>query len=166
MHEGDNPTPRIHPCLWFATEAEAAVEFYVSVFPRSRLLERTFYAGGGRMPEGSLLTIDFELAGQRFTALNGGVLMSHSPAMSLVVTVASQSEADGVFDRLSADESKEQCGWLTDRYGMSWQVVPQALMELLRTGSAAQRRRVFDAVMGMRRINIAALQSAFLAHAS
>lgn len=161
MPEGKASTPCIHPCLWFNTEAEAAAEFYVSVFPRSRMLERTHYAGGGHMPEGTVLTLDFELAGQRFTALNGGVAMTHTPAMSLVVTVASQAEADGVFDRLSADPAKEQCGWLVDRYGMSWQVVPQALMDLLREGGAAQRRRVFEAVMSMRRIHIATVQRAF-----
>lgn len=158
-----NATPRIHPCLWFTTEAEAAAEFYVSVFPRSRLLQRSHYAGGGHMPEGTLLTLDFELAGQRFTALNGGMAMARTHAVSMMVTVASQAEADHVVERLSADPAQEQCGWLVDRYGYSWQVVPQRVMELLSSGSPAQRRRVFEAVMTMRRIDIATVQRAHAA---
>jgi predicted 3-demethylubiquinone-9 3-methyltransferase (glyoxalase superfamily) len=155
------PPPAIQPCLWFSTEAEAAVDFYVSVFPRSRVLERTHYAGDGHLPAGTVLTLDFELAGQPFTALNGGVAMAHTPALSLRVTVADQAEADAVFDRLSAFPEQEQCGWLVDRHGVSWQVVPQGLLPLLKQGTAVQRQRLAAAVMGMRRLHLPTLQQAF-----
>ncbi len=158
--------PRIQPCLWFERDAEAAVDFYCSVFPRSRRLDTTHYAGDGHLPAGTVLTIEFELDGQRFTALNGGVPFAPSPAVSLMVDCDSQAEVDRLSDRLSADPAREQCGWLVDRWGYSWQIVPRRLMVLMRSGSAAQRRRLFEAVMTMKRLDIATLEAAHAAAAA
>ena len=153
--------PRIHTCLWFEHQAEEAARFYVSVFPRSRVTQVTRYPAGGHMPEGTVLTVGFELDGVPLMALNGSASFPHSPAMSLVVTCDSQQEVDEYWGRLSAVPEKEQCGWLVDRFGVSWQIVPAELMDMVRHKDAHRRKRVFDALMPMRKLDIAALRRAF-----
>lgn len=154
-------TSRIHPCLWFQGQAEEAVRFYLSVFPNSRLGETTRYGPAMPMPEGSVLTIEFELDGQPFTALNGDAPFAFTPALSLVVPCDTQGECDRYMDALSAQPEHEQCGWLVDRYGVSWQITPRPLMEMLKHPDAARRNRMLQAMMPMKRLDIAALQRAF-----
>lgn len=155
----------IQTCLWFVDDAQAAVDFYCSVFPRSRVLRTTRYPGGGRMPEGTVLTIEFELDGVPFTALNGGVAMPPSPAVSLMVACDTQAELDALWSRLCADPASAQCGWLTDRWGYSWQLVPRRVMALLQAGTGPQRARMVDALMTMKKLDIAALEAAHAAAA-
>jgi predicted 3-demethylubiquinone-9 3-methyltransferase (glyoxalase superfamily)/predicted enzyme related to lactoylglutathione lyase len=151
----------IHPCLWFDRQAEEAARFYASVFPNSCIGPITRYGPGAPLPEGTVLTIGFELDGQPFTALNGGPHFGFSPAISLVVACTSQDEVDRCWSRLSARPEHERCGWLVDRYGVSWQIVPQQLMDMLQHPDAARRQRVTAALMGMGKLDIAALQQAF-----
>jgi predicted 3-demethylubiquinone-9 3-methyltransferase (glyoxalase superfamily) len=154
-------TPRWHPCLWFDGQAEAAAAFYVSVFPNSRIREVLRYAEGGRLPAGTPLLVDFELDGQPLSALNADVAMPHTHAISLVVRCDSQAELDHYWQHLSAVPEAERCGWLTDRWGVSWQVVPERLMAMLRDPDGAARARVQQALMAMRKIDLGALERAF-----
>jgi predicted 3-demethylubiquinone-9 3-methyltransferase (glyoxalase superfamily) len=151
----------IHPCLWFDTQAEEAARFYVSVFPDSRIGAITRYGAGAQLPEGMVLTISFELAGRACTALNGGPHFSFTPAVSLVVECDTQAEVDHYWSRLSARPEHERCGWLVDRFGLSWQIVPRPLMQLLQHPDAARRQSLTAALMAMGKIDIAALKHAF-----
>jgi predicted 3-demethylubiquinone-9 3-methyltransferase (glyoxalase superfamily) len=160
-----NESVSIFPCLWFDRDAEAAVAHYCQVFPRSRRLGVMHYAGDGHLPAGTVLTLEFELAGQRFLAMNGGIAMPPSSAVSLVVECDSQAELDRLFDQLSADPAREQCGWLVDRWGFSWQITPRRLLALMNSGTAAQRRRLFDRLLSMKRLDIAELEAAHAAAA-
>jgi predicted 3-demethylubiquinone-9 3-methyltransferase (glyoxalase superfamily) len=155
--------PRVHTCLWFDRQAEEVAQFYTSVFPNSRITETTRYGAASHMPEGTVLTVSFELARQTLTAINGGPQYAHTPAMSLVVTCTSQDEIDHYWAALSAVPKAEQCGWLVDRYGVSWQIVPQQVMNMLQQPNAAAKHRMLAALMQMKKLNIAALQSAFSA---
>lgn len=157
---------RISPFLWFDDRAEEAAAFYVSVFDNSRVLRRTHYSSesaraSGR-PEGSVMTITFELDGQAFVALNGGPVFTFTPALSLVVNCRDQREIDHYWNALSegGDPRAQQCGWLQDRYGLSWQIVPVRLFELLESGDADKARRAMQAVIAAKKIDIAALESA------
>lgn len=157
---------RITPFLWFDHQAEDAVAFYVSVFEHSRILTTTHFAAenaaiSGR-PEGSVMTIDFELDGQLMTALNGGPLFRFNEAVSLMVRCRSQDEVDHYWGRLTegGDEKAQQCGWLKDRYGLSWQIVPDELMRMLSGSDPAKIARVTAAMMQMKKIELAALQRA------
>jgi predicted 3-demethylubiquinone-9 3-methyltransferase (glyoxalase superfamily) len=157
---------RITPFLWFDHQAEEAAHFYVSVFEHSRILTSTRYnaesaAASGRI-EGSLMTIEFELDGQTFAALNGGPLFHFTEAVSLVVNCHSQEEVDYYWSRLTegGDEKAQRCGWLKDRYGVSWQVVPEELIRMLSGPDAAKVSRVTGALMQMKRIDLAALHRA------
>jgi predicted 3-demethylubiquinone-9 3-methyltransferase (glyoxalase superfamily) len=159
-------TPRITPCLWFDGQAEEAVGLYTSVFPNSGIANVVRYGKeaaqvSGR-PEGSVLTIAFQLDGQAFTALNGGPLFRFTEAISLAVNCETQQEVDHYWDRLSAggDEKAQQCGWLKDRYGLSWQVVPALLIELLTHPDPETVRRASQAMMTMKKIDLAALRRA------
>lgn len=154
-------TPRIHTCLWFDRDAEQAAEFYVSLFPRSHITGVTRYGAGAPLPEGTALTVSYELDGQTFTALNGGPHFKLSPAVSLVVGCDTQAELDRWWGQLSAVPAAERCGWLVDRYGLSWQIVPRQLMPMLQHPDAARRQRVSTALMGMGKLDLAALQHAF-----
>ncbi|MBU7571815.1 MAG: VOC family protein [Hydrogenophaga sp.] len=156
-----NAPARIQPCLWFDTQAEEAARFYVSVFPNSRIGTITRYGPGAQLPEGTVLTIDFELDGQPHTALNGGPHFRFSPAISLLVRCTSQQEVDHYWQHLSAVPEQERCGWLQDRYGLSWQVVPEQLMAQLQHPDAARRQSVTLAMLAMGKLDIAALQHAF-----
>lgn len=157
---------RITPFLWFDDQAEEAVAFYVSIFANSRVVGTTRYSKQGAevsgRREGSVMTIAFQLDGQDFTALNGGPHFRFNEAISLVVNCQSQAEIDHFWARLSAggDPSAQQCGWLKDRYGLSWQVVPTLLPQLLSDPDPNKARRAMEAMLKMKKIDIEALQRA------
>ncbi|WP_049564368.1 VOC family protein [Streptomyces sp. SBT349] len=152
---------KITTFLWFDHQAEEAAAFYTSLFKDSRILEVQRYGEAGPGPEGSAMTVSFELAGQRYTALNGGPHFSFTEAISLYVDCEDQAEVDELWARLTADGGEEsQCGWLKDRYGLSWQIVPRALPELLGGEDAAASQRVMRAMLGMRKIDVQALEDA------
>ena len=152
----------IMPCLWFDTQAEDAASFYVSVFPNSRILETSRYPEGAPKPAGTVLTVDFELNGQRMQALNGGPEFTFSEAVSLTIECESQAEVDTYWSKLTADGGEEsQCGWLKDKFGFSWQVVPARVSEMMATKDPAAFKRVFDAIMPMRKLDIATLERAY-----
>lgn len=157
---------RITPCLWFDRQAEEAVGFYTSIFPNSRVALITRYGEAGReihgMEPGSVMEIAFELDGQSFTALNGGPVFQFNEAVSLQVNCESQSEIDHYWQRLSAggDERAQQCGWLKDRFGLSWQVVPAILPRLLTDADPRRSERVMAALLKMKKLDIAALERA------
>jgi predicted 3-demethylubiquinone-9 3-methyltransferase (glyoxalase superfamily) len=145
--------PRITPFLWFDSNAEEAVEFYLSVFKNSRRLDE-FRNADDSGPKGKVLTIAFELDGQRFTALNGGPMFKFTEAVSFVVRCDSQQEVDEYWSKLSAGGSEVQCGWLKDKFGLSWQIVPARLPELIKNPKAMQ------AMLQMKKIDIAELERA------
>ncbi|GAB6194793.1 VOC family protein [Lysobacter xanthus] len=157
---------RITPCLWFSDAAEAAVAQYTQVFPNSRVGRVLRYdpaaARQAGRPVGSVLTIEFELDGQPFTALNGGPLFRFNESISFVVQCASQDEIDHYWSALGAggDPTAQQCGWLKDRFGVSWQIVPTQLPEWLSDPEPARASRVMRAMLAMRRLDIAALEAA------
>lgn len=157
---------RITPCLWFNHEAEAAVAQYTSIFPDSRIVRELRYdAASARQagrPIGSVLTLEFELDGQPFTALNGGPLYRFNEAVSLIVRCDTQDEIDHYWDALGAggDPAARQCGWLKDRFGVSWQVVPTVLPEWLADPDASRASRVMRAMLAMRKLDIAQLERA------
>jgi predicted 3-demethylubiquinone-9 3-methyltransferase (glyoxalase superfamily) len=153
--------PKIHPFLWFDQEAEDAANFYVSVFPNSKILNAVRNSGGAPGPKDSVLTVDFELDGQRVTALNGGPVYHHSPAFSFVIDCEDQAEVDYYWDKLLEGGRASQCGWLDDRFGLSWQVVPRALFETIGGPDAAGRARAMDAMMQMVKLDVAKLQAAY-----
>ena len=152
---------RITPCLWFDTQGEEAAAFYVSVFKNSRILNTSHYGEGGPRPAGTVLTVEFELDGQVFTALNGGPEFTFSEAVSFQVSCADQGEVDYYWDSLTADGGEPgPCGWLKDRYGVSWQIVPTAMVDLLGDPDPARAARAMKAMMSMGKLDIAALQAA------
>ena len=151
---------KITPFLWFDNQAEEAANFYVSVFKNSRIVTVTHYTELGPGPKGSVMTVGFQLDGQDFTALNGGPEYKFTPALSLVVNCQTQAELDDMWQKLSAGGEEVQCGWLTDKYGLSWQVVPTALIEMLRDQDSAKAQRVVQALFKMKKIDIAELQKA------
>ena len=160
---------RIHtivPCLWFDDQAEAAANFYVGIFPNSRITAMSRYGEAGRevhgREPGSVLTVDFELDGQRFTALNGGPAFRFNEAVSFQIHCDDQEELDYYWERLSAggDPNAQQCGWLKDRYGLSWQVVPDELVQMLTCNDAAQVARVTAAIMRMQKLDLGELRRA------
>jgi predicted 3-demethylubiquinone-9 3-methyltransferase (glyoxalase superfamily) len=140
--------PRITPFLWFDANAEAAVDFYISIFKNSRRLEEL------RQPNGNILTIAFELDGQKFTALNGGPAFKFTEAISLTVRCDSQQEIDEYWEKLSAGGGEVQCGWIKDKFGLSWQIVPAKLGDLIRNPNA------MNAMMQMKKLDIAELERA------
>jgi predicted 3-demethylubiquinone-9 3-methyltransferase (glyoxalase superfamily) len=153
--------PRIIPNLWFDDQALEAAEFYVSIFPNSRITEVTHYTEAGPGEPGTVLTVDFELDGQPYTAINGGPLFSFDEAVSLLVDVADQVELDRYWDALLAGGGVEsQCGWLKDKYGLSWQVAPTELNELYRDDDPARAKRAIEAMFTMKKLDIAAIRAA------
>ena len=158
--------PTITPFLWFAGQAEEAAAFYVSVFPNSAIRHVSRYGEVGReqhgQTPGTAMTVAFELDGQPFTALNGGPVFRFSPAVSFVVHCKTQAEVDHYWEKLCAGGAPEaqQCGWLADRFGLSWQIVPDRLVELLSGPDAAAAGRVMEAMLQMKKIDIAALERA------
>lgn len=154
-------TDRIVPCLWFDGQAEEAASLYVSLLPDSHI-DRVTRAPGDypNGHEGNALTVEFTLAGRAYMALNGGPMFKFTEALSLQIIVDDQAEVERLTDALSAVPEAEQCGWLKDRYGLSWQIVPRRLPELLADPDPAKTKRVFEAMMEMHRIDIAALERA------
>jgi predicted 3-demethylubiquinone-9 3-methyltransferase (glyoxalase superfamily) len=152
---------KITPCLWFDGDAEEAASFYASLFPDSRV-ESVMRAPGDTPsgPEGSVLVVQFTLAGQRFTGLNGGPQFAFTPAVSFVIDCEDQDEVDRYWEALSADEAAEQCGWVRDRFGVSWQIIPRALPELLADPDPEAARRVLEAMLEMKKIDVAGLERA------
>ena len=151
---------KITPCLWFDRNAEEASNHYVSIFPNSRIVTTSRYGEAGPLPKGTVLTVIFELEGQRFMGLNGGPLFKFSEAISMMVACDTQDEIDAFWEKLSAGGEKGRCGWLKDKFGVSWQVVPSMLSELMGGGDAARGNRVMTALMRMNKLDIAALRRA------
>jgi predicted 3-demethylubiquinone-9 3-methyltransferase (glyoxalase superfamily) len=155
---------KITNCLWFDGQALEAAEFYVSVLPNSRVNNIARFPGEGQdvhnQEEGAVMTVEFELEGQKFLSLNGGARFEFNPAISLMVSCETQDEIDALWDGLSADPEAEKCGWLQDRFGISWQIVPTALPRLLSQPDAETRNRVFAQMMTMKKLDIGALEAA------
>ena len=157
---------RIAPCLWFDTQAEEAATFYTSIFKNSRIVSMSRYGEAGRevhkMPAGTVLTVAFELDGQAFTALNGGPVFKFNEAVSFQVSCETQEEVDYYWERLSAggDDRAQQCGWLKDRYGVSWQVVPTVLVAMIQDPDPARAGRAMTAMLKMKKLDIETLKRA------
>jgi predicted 3-demethylubiquinone-9 3-methyltransferase (glyoxalase superfamily) len=151
---------KITPCLWFDTEAEEAANLYTSIFNNSRIVQVTRYGWAGPRPEGMVMTVSFELDGQPFVALNGGPEFTFNEALSLQVNCESQDEVDEFWTKLSEGGEEGPCGWLKDRYGVSWQIVPTLLEELVRDPDPDKGQRAMKAMLGMKKLDIAELQRA------
>jgi len=151
---------KITTFLWFDQQAEEAMNFYVSLFKNSKVLSVSRYPEGGPMPVGTLMTATFQLDGQEFMALNGGPEFKFTEAISLFVTCETQAEVDHFWDHLSEGGEKSRCGWLKDRYGLSWQIVPTALGELMGDPNPRKAQNVMQAMLQMDKLDIAALQAA------
>jgi predicted 3-demethylubiquinone-9 3-methyltransferase (glyoxalase superfamily) len=160
-------TPKIAPCLWFDDQAEEAAGFYTAIFRNSRIVNTTRYGEAGReihgKPAGTVMTVAFELEGQTFTALNGGPSFKFNEAISFQIDCETQEEVDYYWEKLSAggDERAQQCGWLKDRYGVSWQVVPTALLEMLNDLDTEKSQRAMTAMLRMKKIDIDELKRAY-----
>jgi predicted 3-demethylubiquinone-9 3-methyltransferase (glyoxalase superfamily) len=152
--------PRITPNLWFDTEGEAAAAFYVSVFPNSAITEVTHYGEGGPRPAGDVMTVNFVLDGQEYTAINGGPMFTFDEAISLLVNCADQDEIDYYWAKLSEGGEEGVCGWLKDKFGLSWQICPANWVELLNDPDRGRAQRAMQAVFGMKKIDIAAVYAA------
>ena len=152
--------PKTTPCLWFDTKGEEAAEFYTSIFPNSKIVEVTRYGSAGPRPEGMVMTVSFVLDGQDFIALNGGPEFTFSEAISFEVSCGSQEEVDEYWTRLGEGGQEGPCGWLKDRYGLSWQIVPTALTELITDPDTERAQRAMQAMLQMKKIDIAELRRA------
>jgi len=151
---------RITPFLWFDTQAEEAARFYASIFNDSKITGMTRYGDAGPGPKGSVMTVAFELEGQEFVALNGGPIFKFTEAISFVVNCESQEEVDKFWQKLSAGGQEIECGWLKDKYGLSWQIVPAILLQLLQDKDQQKAQRVMKAMLQMKKIDIAGLKKA------
>jgi predicted 3-demethylubiquinone-9 3-methyltransferase (glyoxalase superfamily) len=152
---------KITPCLWFDFKAEEAVAHYLGIFKNARILSTTRYGAVGPAKAGTVMTILFEIAGQKFLALNGGPHFQFTPAISLIVDCPTQTEIDELWERLGEGGAPGQCGWLTDKFGVSWQIVPSFVPKIMQSGDAAAIERVMRAVMPMKKLDVAKLQQAF-----
>jgi predicted 3-demethylubiquinone-9 3-methyltransferase (glyoxalase superfamily) len=152
---------KITPCLWFDFKAEEAVAHYLSIFQSGRVVTTTRYGDVGPGSKGAVMTILFEIDGQRFLALNGGPQFTFSPAISLMVDCETQEEVDRLWERLGEGGTTSQCGWLTDKFGVTWQIVPSVIPRVMQSGDAAAMGRVMAALMPMTKLDIATLQRAF-----
>ncbi len=156
---------KITPHLWFDTQAEEAAKFYVSIFKNSKINNSSHYGSEGQevtgMAPGTVMTVDFELEGQRFMALNGGPHFKFSEAISFMVDCETQEEVDELWGKLSAVPESEQCGWLKDKFGLSWQIIPKRLGELLSDPDPVKSGRVMNAMLKMKKLDIAALEQAY-----
>lgn len=151
---------KITPNLWFDAEAEQAAAFYISVFQNSRIVNVARYSEAGPRPAGTVMTVEFELDGQRFVGINGGPQFTFDEAVSFQITCESQAEVDYYWERLSVGGQEGQCGWLKDRYGLSWQVVPTGMEEVFNDPDPERSRRAMQAMLGMHKLDVAALRSA------
>jgi predicted 3-demethylubiquinone-9 3-methyltransferase (glyoxalase superfamily) len=151
---------KITPCLWFDTQGEAAANFYTSVFDNSKIVDIARYGAAGPGPEGSVMAVSFELDGQRFVALNGGPQFTFDEAISFQVSCETQEEVDYFWGKLSEGGQEGPCGWLKDKFGLSWQIVPTALMELLSDPDPNKSQAAMRAMLGMQKIDIEAIRRA------
>jgi predicted 3-demethylubiquinone-9 3-methyltransferase (glyoxalase superfamily) len=152
--------PRITPNLWFDTQAEEAAEYYCSVFPNSKITNVTHYGEAGPREAGMVLTVDFVLDGQEYTAINGGPDFTFNEALSLLINCEDQEEVDYYWSKLTDGGQEGPCGWLKDRYGLSWQVCSVGMIELLNDPDSGRSQRAMTAMMGMKKLDLAALQAA------
>ena len=158
-------TQKLTPCLWFDTEAEAAAKYYTSIFPNSRILDISHFGEAGPRPAGMVLTVSFELDGHEFTALNGGPEFKFNEAISFQIRCETQDEVDHYWAKLTEGGEEGPCGWLKDRYGVSWQVIPKRLEELLTDPDPDRSQRAMRAMMQMKKLDVAALEEAAMAGA-
>ena len=156
---------RITPCLWFDNQAEEAANFYISIFKNSKIMNVARYGEAGaeaaKRPKGTVMIITFQLESQEFMALNGGPVFTFSPAISLLVNCETQEEINGLWDRLSEGGEKGQCGWLKDKYGVSWQIVPSILGKMMLDKNAEKTEKVMKAMLQMNKIDIKTLKQAY-----
>ena len=152
---------KITPFLWLDHQAEEAAKFYVSLFKNSKILSVTRYGEAGPGPQGTVMTVTFLLEGQEFTALNGGPLFKFTEAISFVVNCNTQEEVDEIWEKLSNAGEEGQCGWLKDKYGLSWQIVPARMDEMMRRGTEDQIARLTQAFLPMKKLDIEALEAAY-----
>ena len=152
---------KMSSCLWFDDQAEEAAAFYVSVFDDARILSTAQYPEGGPGAPGSVMTVQFTINGEEFMALNGGPQYAFTPAISLVVRCDTQEEIDDLWQKLSEGGQEVACGWLTDRYGVSWQIVPAFMDKMVNSDDPAASQRAFAAMMGMKKLDIAGLRRAY-----
>ena len=151
---------KITPCLWFDTDAEDAARFYTSIFPNSRIVDVAYYGSAGPRTEGMVMTVNFELDGQGFVALNGGPDFTFDEAISFEVSCETQDEVDDYWSKLSEGGEEGPCGWLKDRFGVSWQIIPTALPRLLADPDKEKAQRVMEAMLSMQKIEIDELERA------
>ena len=151
---------KITPCLWFDTDAEDAARFYTSIFPNSRIVDVAYYGSAGPRQEGMVMTVNFELEGQGFVALNGGPDFTFDEAISFEVSCETQDEVDDYWSKLSEGGEEGPCGWLKDRFGVSWQIIPTALPRLLADPDKEKAQRVMEAMLSMQKIEIDELERA------
>jgi predicted 3-demethylubiquinone-9 3-methyltransferase (glyoxalase superfamily) len=165
LKKGGNFMQKITPCLWFNDNAEEAVNFYLSIFKNSKILNIARYGEEGAKtsgrPKGTIMTVTFQLEGQEFMALNGGPIFTFSPAISLMVNCRSQVEVDTLWEKLSEGGEKGQCGWLKDKYGVSWQIVPTALGRIMQDNDPEKSERVSKALVQMHKIDLHTLMQAY-----
>jgi predicted 3-demethylubiquinone-9 3-methyltransferase (glyoxalase superfamily) len=152
--------PSITPNLWFDTESKEAAEFYVSVFPNSEIRSVSHYNDAGPREAGMVLTVDFVLDGQPFTAINGGPEFTFTEAVSFLITCADQKEVDYYWEKLSEGGQEIQCGWIKDKYGLAWQVVPEGMVELFNDPDPKRAQRAMEAMLGMKKLDLAELKAA------
>ena len=152
--------PRITPNLWFDTDGKDAAEFYVSIFPNSEITSISYYNAAGPREAGTVLTVDFVLDGQEYTAINGGPEFTFDEAIALLVNCADQAEVDYYWDKLSEGGEEGQCGWLRDKFGLSWQIAPPGMAEVLGDPDPARAERAMKAMLGMKKLDVAALKAA------
>jgi len=155
---------KISPFLWFDTQAEEAADFYTSIFKNSKIGKIARYPEGAPGPKGGVMTVAFTIDGQEFTALNGGPIFKFTEAISFVVNCDSQEEVDRYWSKLVEGGEESQCGWLKDKYGLSWQIIPTVLGKLLSDPDPKKAKRVMESMLGMKKIDIAGLQKAYDQH--
>jgi predicted 3-demethylubiquinone-9 3-methyltransferase (glyoxalase superfamily) len=155
-----SPKQKITTFLWFDGQAEEAADFYTSIFKDSKILNVSRYGDGGPGPKGSAMTVNFQLEGQEFIALNGGPMYKFTEAISLMVDCDTQKEVDDLWSKLTAGGEESMCGWLKDKFGLSWQIIPSALFRLMSDPDPAKSKRVVEAMLQMRKIDVPALERA------
>lgn len=154
--------PKLTPCLWFDNNAGEAADVYCAIFPNSKVKHTSYYGDGMPLPKGTVLTVEFELDGKPFTGLNGGPMFPFTEAVSFQIDCKDQAEVDHYWDALTAEGGKPgQCGWLKDRFGLSWQVVPRGFVEIMNSDDGAGKQRAVTAMMGMTKLDVGELRRAF-----
>ncbi|MFN8405918.1 MAG: VOC family protein [Sphingobacteriaceae bacterium] len=156
-----SPKQKITPFLWFNDQAEEAAKYYISIFKNSKITRLTHYGEVGPGPKGAVMSVVFELEGQEFFALNGGPQFTFTPAISLFVDCQTQEEVDQLWEKLSSGGRKDRCGWLQDKYGLSWQIIPNALGQMLNDKDPIKSKKVMNAMLQMTKINIDQLKQAY-----